>query len=104
MSIYGPITIPIYGEPDETGERPVTGFAAGVHYNIARTALTDGLAAYLVSPEPATPAVVWAGDEVDSETGLWRDTAFLRFDDEAEARAILTAEGLLPPVEPEPAD
>lgn len=42
-----------------------------------------------IDPGPTTPVVVWAGDEIDPETGRWRETAFLRFDTETEAQTAL---------------
>jgi hypothetical protein len=91
--VLGPVQIPIYGEPDEEGVRPVTGYVPGSHWNIARTHLAPSLAPYEVTPDPSTPAVVWAGDE-RLQDGTWRDTAFLLFADEAEALAALLAAGL----------
>ncbi len=104
MSIVGPIMVPIYGAPDETGERVLAGWAPGVHYNISRTAMTEGLEPYAI--EPTAPAVVWSADARTAPDGPWRDTAFLRFADETEAQAVLMAEGLMllaaPEPEPEP--
>ena len=94
--IDGPIAIPIYGDPvtvDGITTRPVTGYVSGSHWNIARAILPAALATYEVTPGPATPAVIWAGD-VQLPDGTWRDTAFLRFDDDAQALAAFLAAGV----------
>lgn len=83
----GPIAIPLYGEDDE-----VIGYAPGWHYNVARSDLTPDLAPSEIDPGPTAPVVVWAGDEIDPETGRWRETAFLRFDTETEAQTALGIE------------
>jgi len=59
----------------------------GYHVNAPRP-LDPALASYEVDPGPATPMNVYAGDEYTPGVG-WRDTAFLRFADEGEARAAL---------------
>ncbi len=83
--IDGPLTIPIYGEPDpETGERPVAGHRDGYHLNVARSILTPAMEAAEVMPDPATPYRTWAGDE-RGEGGRWQLTAFLRYESEAAA-------------------
>lgn len=83
--IDGPIMIPVYGEADpETGERPMTGYRDGYHLNVARSILTAAMEPFEVTPDPATPYRIWAGDERGKD-GRWRETAFLRFDDEGEA-------------------
>jgi hypothetical protein len=80
--VCGPISIPVYGDPDpETGEAPITGHEPGYHINVAPELATAELEPFRIYP--ATPAVVWAGDE-----SVW-STVFLRFDDEAAARAAL---------------
>ena len=94
--VLGPIAVPIYGAPvtvDGITTRPVTGYVSGSHWNIARTRLTPALEAYEVTPDPDTPAVIWAGD-VRMPDGAWRDTAFLKFADDASALAALLAAGL----------
>jgi hypothetical protein len=96
--VLGPISVPTYGPEQtdpETGAvyRPVTGYVPGSHWNIARTHLAPSLAPYEVTPDPSTPAVIWAGDE-RMPNGMWRDTAFLLFADDAEALAALLAAGL----------
>jgi len=94
--VLGPISVPIYGAPvtvDGITTRPVTGYVSGSHWNIARNRLTPALEAYEVTPDPATPAVVWGGD-VRLPDGTWRDTAFLVFPDDATALAALLAAGL----------
>ena len=97
--VDGPIVIAIYGDPDPvTGERPVTGVEPGYHLNLARSALPAGAAAFEVAPDPATPARVFAGDEL-GEDGRFRLTAFLRFADEAEAIATLPGFWTAPPEE-----
>ena len=92
--VDGPISIPIYGEPDADGVRPVTGYVPGVHFNIARSALTEGLAPYEVTPDPSTPVRIWAGDTRRPD-GTWGLTAFLKFETLAQAEAALTAAGLV---------
>ena len=83
--IDGPIAIPIFGESDpETGERSIAGYRDGYHLNVARSILTPAMEPYEVTPAPATPVRIWAGDECD-EDGRWQETAFLRFADEGEA-------------------
>ena len=59
----------------------------GHHVNAPRP-LAAELAAYEVDPGPATPVNVYAGDEYTPGIG-WRDTAFLKFADEATAVAVL---------------
>ena len=59
----------------------------GYHVNAPRP-LDPALAAYEVEPGPTTPVNVYAGDVYVEGQG-WCDTAFLRFADEAEARAAL---------------
>jgi len=63
---------------------------AGSHWNVARSSMTPALEAHEVMP--ATPQVVWAGDEYHGSA--WRDTAFLVFPDEASALQALLAAGL----------
>jgi hypothetical protein len=79
--IDGPVPIAIHGEPitDDEGHiyRPVVGYEPGYHVNIAPQVYTDALAAYVMTP--SLPRRVFAGAE----------TVFLRFADEAEARAVL---------------
>jgi hypothetical protein len=73
----GPITVYTYGEPDADGIRQVTGTIPGYHINIAPWLMTDELAVYAV--EPQNPMRVFAGGS----------TGFLKFPDEATARALL---------------
>ena len=70
--------------------------------NVARSALPAEAAAFEVTPDPATPARVFAGDEL-GEDGRFVLTAFLRFTDEAEAVAALPGLWLSPSEEPAPA-
>lgn len=91
--VDGPISIPIYGEPDASGIPTITGHVPGVHFNVARSALTPALDAFEVTPDPSTPARIWAGD-VRRPDGTWTLTAFLKFDTQAQAEAALTAAGL----------
>lgn len=74
----GPIAIPLYGDPDEDGVRPVTGYAPGYHVNASPLgwAALD-LTAFLIIP--TNPRQVYAGGE----------TFCLRFADETEAREVL---------------
>lgn len=93
--VHGPIQVPVYGAPQidpQTGAevRPVTGYVPGSHWNVARTHMVPSLEPYEVTPDPATPANVWAGDE-RLPSGMWRDTAFLHFPDEDAALAALLA-------------
>lgn len=73
--------------------------------NVSRSALPAGAEAFEVTPDPATPARVFAGDELGDD-GRFKLTAFLRFADEAEA--VDTLPGLwfapadeAPPPEPD---
>jgi hypothetical protein len=75
--IDGPITVYTYGEPDADGVRPVTGTVPGYHLNIAPWLMTDELAVYSVVPQ--APARIFAGGS----------TGFLKFPDEATAKALL---------------
>lgn len=59
----------------------------GYHVNAPRP-LDPALSAYEVDPGPATPLNVYAGDVYVDGQG-WRDTAFLKFADEATAVAVL---------------
>lgn len=80
--IDGPVSIPIFGPPmlnEEGREAPnVIGYVAGYHLNVAPE-VAEGLEAY--EAVPRNPRRVFAG----------ADTVFLRFADEAEARAALGA-------------
>lgn len=99
--IDGPIVVPTYGPPDpETGVRPVTGSVPGYHLNLARSLMTPALDVFEVTPEPVTPMVVFAGDAPD-EAGRYRLTAFLVFEDEAEAIAALPGLWIEPEAEDE---
>ena len=81
-----------YGFEDPvTKQRPVTKTDPGIVHRIARLSMTDDLAAYEV--DPGEGWVIWAGDEMDVKTGRWRDTAFLRFESEAEAEERLAVVG-----------
>ena len=75
--IDGPLTIYTLGEPDADGVREVTGTVPGYHLNIAPWLMTEDMAPY--TQEPNTPSVVFAGGA----------TGFLKFPDEATARAVL---------------
>ncbi len=79
--IDGPVPIAIYGDTitDDEGNtyRPVTGYVDGYHVNIAHQVFTPELEPYAMTP--SLPRRVFAGAE----------TVFLRFADEAEARAVL---------------
>lgn len=78
--IDGPFDVPIYGVPDEDGVPTIIGSEPGYHLNIAPALMDEALSPFIVSP--TQPARVWAGD-----TSPWPLTIFLRFADEAEARA-----------------
>lgn len=77
--IDGPLTIYAYGEPDADGARQVTGTVPGYHLNAAPWLVTEDMANYV--QEPNAPSVVFAGGA----------TAFLKFPNEAAARAVLGA-------------
>lgn len=80
--IDGPLTIHTYGPPDADGIAQVIGTVPGYHLNASPQIGTVGLEPYLQTP--ANPRVVFAGDEP-----TWT-TLFLKFLDEAEARAVLS--------------
>lgn len=75
--IDGPITVYLYGEPDENGVLAVLGTVPGYHLNVAPWLLTDELTQYAV--EPQNPQRYFAGGS----------QAFLKFPDEATARELL---------------
>ena len=77
--IDGPISIAIFGDPDEEGVRPVTGYVEGYHLNVSPQVYTDELEPYRATPR--NPRRVFAGAE----------TIYLKFADEAEARLVLGA-------------
>lgn len=56
--------------------------------NVSRSALPAEAVAFEVTPDPATPTRVFAGDEL-GEDGRLKLTAFLRFASEEEAIAAL---------------
>jgi hypothetical protein len=79
----GPVPIAIYGDPitDDEGNtyRPIEGYVEGYHLNVSPQVYTEALEPYRATPR--NPRRVFAGAE----------TVFLRFEDEAEARAMLGA-------------
>jgi hypothetical protein len=81
--IDGPVPIAIFGEPYTTDEgnetRDVIGYVEGYHLNVSPSVYTDALEPYRTTPR--NPRRVFAGAE----------TIYLRFEDEAEARAMLGA-------------
>lgn len=78
----GPIAIALYSEPDENGERTLTGYAPGYHVNATPLGLAAvDLSAYLLGPQPSTPSQIYAGGQ----------TYCLWFEDEATARSVLAA-------------
>jgi hypothetical protein len=81
--IDAPIPIPIYGDEitDDEGHtyRPIEGYEPGYHVNVAPSVYTAEMEPYVVTP--SLPRRVFAGAE----------TMFLRFADEAEAKALLGA-------------
>ena len=79
------ILIPTYGEPDQDGVRPVTGYVPGYHVNTTTADLAEHpeLEAFRVFPSQMRR--VFAGD--DPENPQW--TVALKFADEAEARKVL---------------
>ncbi len=79
MSINGPLPIYIRGDDGELTDE----LASGVHYNVAASALTEGMAPYKVIP--SVMQNVWAGD--DPEAPEW--TVALRFPDQATADSVL---------------
>lgn len=79
--------IPTLSEPDpETGERTVTGYLVGWHVNVPADQITPALTPYQVTPEPRG-VCVYASAEAE--------TGYLRFDNEAQAWAVLVPLGLL---------
>lgn len=62
--------------------------------------MTPALDIFEVTPEPVTPMVVFAGD-APGEGGHYQLTAFLVFEDEAEAIAALPGLWIAPEVEGE---
>lgn len=90
--VMGPILSPAEVEPaiDEDGapfER-VLGWKPGYRVNLSRA---EADAKPYLDPfrvEPETPRALFAGDERDGE-GRWTLTAFLIFNDEAQARTWL---------------
>lgn len=70
----------------ETGAREFLGWLPGYRMNVARSALSDDAAPYLMDPQPQSPRCVFAGD-VLGEDGNWALTAFLVFPDEESAKA-----------------
>jgi hypothetical protein len=79
----GPVPIAIFGDPitDDEGNtyRPIEGYVDGYHLNVSPSVYTDDLAPYRATPR--NPRRVFSGAE----------TIYLRFEDEAEARAMLGA-------------
>lgn len=93
--VDGPVALPIHGAEQtdpETGAvwRPVVGQVEGFHLNVARAIVTPAMAAFEVTPDPATPFQTFAGD-TRGEDGRFVLTAFLRFEDETEAVAVMGA-------------
>lgn len=77
--IDGPVPIPILSEPDDEGMQTLLGYVDGYHLNVAPEVYTPELEPYRIAPR--NPRRVFAGAE----------TVFLKFADEAEARAMLGA-------------
>lgn len=77
--IDGPISVPLFG-PEQDGSTPIVGYEPGYHLNICAGLLTPELEPHRVIP--SSPVRTWAGDK-----GPTWSTIFLRFDDEAQARA-----------------
>ena len=81
--IDGPVPIAIFGDEitDDEGNtlRPIEGYVEGYHLNVSPSVYTDALEPYRATPR--NPRRVFAGAE----------TIYLRFADEAEARAMLGA-------------
>lgn len=71
----------------------------GYHLNLAPATVPAEAKAYLVTPEPFTPARTFAGD-APTEEGTWLLTAFLRFASETEARSLLVDLWVEAPAEP----
>lgn len=88
-----PDPIPVFGPEEIDPEsglpwRPAPGRVEGCHLNVARSILTPAMAAHEVAPDPATPSRTFAGDARGPD-GRFALTAFLRFEDEDEAMAIM---------------
>lgn len=97
--VDGPIAVPTYGPADPvTGERPVIGVQPGYHLNVARSALSSAAEAFEVTPDPATPVRLFAGDR-RGEDGRFELTALLLFPDEGAALAALPDLWFAPPEE-----
>ena len=83
--IDGPLTIPVMEGPlDEYGNPTQSGTVPGYHLNAAPIVTAEegyDLADYDVVPDPSTPYRRFSG----------ADTRFLKFADEAEAKAVLAA-------------
>jgi hypothetical protein len=92
--IHGPVVINIFGPADNDGVRPVIGQVEGSHWNVLRSAMTEALEPFVATPDPSNPRALWAGDEIDGETGQFINTVFLRFDDDAKAQEAFEAAGL----------
>lgn len=76
-AIVAVVEVPTYGEPvGDPPVAPVTGYEEGLHLNIPASFVTPAMEDFLVEPE--TPVAVIAGAA----------TAYLLFEDEAEAREI----------------
>lgn len=76
--IDGPIPVPTALD----GDGSPTAFDPRYHLNLAASVFTEAWAPYRI--EPASPARVWAGDDAP-----YLETVFLRFADEAAARAVM---------------
>jgi len=76
--IDGPIDVPIYGPPDEEGNREVIGHRDGYHLNVSPEIMTSELEQFVIEPE--TPNRIFFGGE----------TTFLKFPNEASAKSHLS--------------
>ena len=97
--IHGPIIVNIFGPADDEGNRPITGTVPGAHWNVWRASMVPSLEPFVATPDPSNPRALWAGDEINPNTGQYIYTVFLRFDTPEDAQAALEAAGLWP-VEP----
>lgn len=91
-SIVGPIAVPLtqeWGVADDGSPcEIVTAWREGYFLNAPRALLAQRADLVAFACEPDSPQQVFAADTQDAE-GRWTLTAFLRFDDEAAARAAL---------------
>ena len=86
LSLVDPVIVPIYGEPDAEGVRPIVGYDPRCHINLPLYTGRPALEPWRVTPLDPESGFAGMPGETPAET-----TLFLRFGDEAEALAILGA-------------